>query len=237
MIAGGYDRGEMAADEARSAGIAAPARPAIGGGGRQPRKVLIWQGAIGLVLIVLMLIAKQVIAARETGTNPLSALPGGSQVAAGLDIGGAPTDVDLIGLAGSYHVDAIINLGAPNVGEQATCAYLHLSYMHLAVASGAAPTLAQLRTLANFMRSHTSGGAYVYLQGEGGGGTVVAAASMILIMKGASWQAVQKDLIGGEVTSLSSAQTQAIAQLTSVLGAGGRSLRGNPYAGARLYPW
>jgi hypothetical protein len=227
----------MATNEARSAGLPVQVRSALGGGGWQPRKVLIWEGAIGLLLLVLMLLAKHVISARELGANPLAALPGGKQVAAGLDIGGVPTDVDLTGLAGSYNVDGVVNLTGPKFGEQATCVYLHVSYMQLAVASDAAPTPTQLHTLATFMRSNTSKGDYVYLHDDGGGGIAVSTASMLLIMKGESWQAVQKDLTSGELASLSSGQKRAIAQLTAALAAQGHFLPGNPYAGARIYRW
>lgn len=227
----------MAANEARSAGLPGQVRSAIGGGGRQPRKVLFCAGAIGLLLLVLMLLVKHVISAREFGTNPLAALPGGKQVAAGLDIGGVPTDVDLTGLAGSYNVDGVVNLTGPKFGEQATCAYLHVSYMQLAVAAAAAPPLTQLHTLAAFMHSNTAKGDYVYLHDDGGGGIAVSTASMLLIMKGQSWQAVQKDLTSGELASLSSAQKRAIAQLTAALAAQGHFLPGNPYNGARIYPW
>jgi hypothetical protein len=227
----------MAANEARNASSPGQARPAIGGGDRQPRKVLIWQGAIGLLLVVLMLGAKQAISGRETGTNPLAAFPGGNQLTAGLDIGGAPTDIYLTGLAGSYGVDGVINLAAPSVGEQATCAYLHLSYLHVNVAAGAAPTLAALLTMANFLRGHTSGGSYVYLHDQGGGAGAVSAASMLLLMKGESWQTVQKALTAGELASLSSAQVLAIADLTSALDDQGRPIPGNAYSGARPYAW
>lgn len=227
----------MAADEFRYAGSPGRARPAIGGGDRQPRKVLIWQSAIGLLLLVLMLGAKHVISGRETGTNPLAALPGGSQLTAGLDIGGAPTDFYLTGLAGSYDVDGVISLAAPSVGEQATCAYLHLSYMHMNLTAGAAPTLTELRTMANFMHSNTSGGSYVYLHDEAGGGTAVSAASMLLLMGGESWQAVQNTLSASELASLSGTQKHAIAELVSALDAQGRSIPGNEYNGARVYAW
>ena len=109
--------------------------------------------------------------------------------------------------------------------------------MHLAVISSAAPTLAQLRTLATFMRSNTSNGDYVYLHDDGGGGTAVSTASMLLIMKGELWQTVQKDLTSRELASLSSGQKQAIAQLTAALAAQGHFLPGNPYAGTRIYRW
>jgi len=227
----------MAANEAGNAGGPGRARSAIGGGDRQPRKVLLWQTAIGLLLLVLMLGAKQVISGRATGTDPLAGVPGGNQLTAGLDIGGAPTDIYLTGLAGSYRVDGVINLAAPSVGEQATCTYLHLSYMHLNVDSGAAPTLTELRAMANFMRGNTSGGSYVYLHDEGGGGTAVSAASMLLLMRGESWHAVRNMLSAGELASLSGAQAHAIAELTSALDAEGRPIPGNAYSGARVYAW
>jgi hypothetical protein len=227
----------MAANEGRNAGRPGQARPAIGGGDRQPRKVLAWQGAIGLLLVVLLLGAKQVISGRETGANPLAALPGGNQLTAGLDIGGAPTDIYLTGLAGSYGVDGVINLAAPSAGEQATCTYLHLSYMHMNWAPGAAPTLAELRTMTRFLRGNTSGGSYVYLHDEGGGAAAVSAASMLLLMKGESWQAVQKTLTAGELATLSSAQAHAIAELTSALDDQGRPIPGNAYSGARPHAW
>ena len=227
----------MAADEARLAGLPAPARPAIGGGGRQPRKVLRWQAAIALLLIIVLLGLKHFVASRAVGVNALAALPAGNQVAAGLDIGGIPTDDQLEGLASSYGVNGIVNLTAPSVGEQATCAYLKLPYMHALVATGTAPSLAQLRTLASFMRSHTSGDAHVFLHDAGGGGVAVTTAGMLLLMKGDSWPLVQQELSSGEIASLSDAQRQAITELTSALQAQGQPIRGNPYSGVETGSW
>jgi hypothetical protein len=227
----------MAANEVRRTGRPAPAQPAIGAGGRQPRKVLRRLAAVGILLIILMLGLKHFVASRETGNNPLAALPGGNQLAAGMDVGGIPTDDQLEGLAGSYGVDGVISLSAPSVGEQVTCAYLKVSYMHAVVATGTAPTLAQLRTLASFMHSHTSGGAYVFLHDEGGGGVAVATASMLLLMKGESWPTVQHELDSGEIASVTTGQMQAITELTSALKAQGKSLRGNPYSGAKTDLW
>ena len=73
--------------------------------------------------------------------------------------------------------------------------------MQLAVAAAAAPPMTQLHTLAAFMHSNTAKGDYVYLHDDGGGGIAVSTASMLLIMKGQSWQAVQKDLTSGELAS------------------------------------
>ena len=220
----------MAANEA-------PARPAIGGGGRQPRKVLRWQAGIALLLVIVLLGLKHFVAGRAVGVNPLAALPGGSQLAAGLDIGGIPTDDQLEGLTSSYGVDGVVNLTAPSVGEQATCAYLKVSYMHVLVATGTAPTPTQLHALASFMRNRTSGDAHVFLHDAGGGGVAVATAGMLLLLKGESWPVVQQDLSPGEISSLTAAQMRAITELTSALQAQGKPLRGNPYSGAETGSW
>jgi hypothetical protein len=212
--------------------------PAIGGGGRQPRKILGWQAAIGIVLIVLLIVVKQAVAARETGgSNPLASLPGGQTVAAGLDIGGTPTDYDLQGLAGSYQVDGVVNLTGPDVAEQVAAASLQLPYVRLTISPGAAPTWTQLRTLAGFMHSHATRGFFVYLHDDAGGGRSVAAAAMLLLLRGGSWPAIREDFTAGELMSLSPAQSRAIGQLASALRSAGRPLPGNPYSGAKLAPW
>jgi hypothetical protein len=190
-----------------------------------------------VAILVLMLAAKHVIAARETGANPLAALPGGAQVAAGLDIGGVPTDEDLTGLAGSYRVDGVVNLTDPSVGEAATAAFLHLSYLHVPLAADAAPSLPQLRSLAAFIHGNTANGDYVYLHDQGGGGPAVVTASMLLELKGQSWSSIERALTPGEIAALSHEQTQAIADLSAALAAPGKPLPGNQYAGARLDSW
>jgi len=212
--------------------------PAIGGGGRQPRKVLIWQSVAGLVLIVLLVVVKQAVSARETGgSDPLASLPGGQTVTAGLDIGGVPTDYDLQGLAGSYQVDGVVNLTGPDVAEQVAAASLQLSYIRVTIAPGAAPTRAQLRTLAGFMHSHAVRGFYVYLHDDAGGGRAVAAAAMLLLLRGDPWPSIQEHFTAGELMSLSPGQSRAIGQLESALHFSGRPLPGNPYSGASLDPW
>src|SRR5450759_4549045 len=117
-------------------------RPAIGTGGRLPRKVLIRRSAVALGLIVLLGLAKLLVSHLETGGDSLSAPS--RVVAAGLDIGGAPSDYDLQALAASFRVDGVVNLGTPSVAEQVTAASLHQGYLYLAVAPGGAPTRAQL---------------------------------------------------------------------------------------------
>lgn len=214
------------------------ARPAIGGGGRQPRKILGWQAVIGFLLVVLLVVAKQAVADRETGgSDPLASLPGGQTVTTGLDIGGQPTDYDLQGLAGSYQVDAVINLAGPNVAEQVAAASLQLAYIRLTIAPGAALGWPQLHTLAGFMHSHAVRGFYVYLHDDAGGGRAVSAAAMLLLLRGGSWPAIQAHFTAGELESLNPSQSHAIGQLASALRSAGRSLPGNPYSGAQIDPW
>ena len=211
--------------------------PAIGGGGRQSRRFLIRLGAVGFLLIITLVTAKHIIAAREIGQNPLASLPAGRTVTVGLDIGGAPTDYALQALTNSNRVDGLVNIGEPDVAEQVAAASLNITYMHLPVDSGAAPTLIQLRTLAKFMRSHASGGAYVYLHDDAGGGRVVATAEMLLLLRGESWKHVQQEMTVGELSSLSASQSMAVEQLASALRSPGHSPPGNPYSGSRVYPW
>ena len=215
-----------------------PARPAVGGGGRRTRKALIWQAVVAVALVLVLGIAKQVIAAREVGPDSLSAL-GGQTAAAGLDIGAAPADYQLLALAASYHVDAVVSLGGPSVAEQATAASLHLGYLLLDVPPGAAPTWAQLRTLAGFLRAHDRDGDSVYVHDDIGGGRAVATACMLLLLRGQPWASVQHNITAQALGSLSQRQAQAIRQLLSALLARGhgQSLSRNPYSGARVDPW
>jgi hypothetical protein len=212
-----------------------PVLPAIGGGGRLPRKALVWQGVTAFALVVLLIIAKQVVTAREVGPDPLTALPGGKTVAAGLSIGGVPADYELQALSASYHVDGVVNLSGPSVAEQVTAASLRLGYLLLDVPPGAAPTLPQLQGLAVFLRAHTMNGALVYLHDDVGGGRAVVTASMLLLLRGSSWATVRHEITAAELGSLSQPQLRAVRQLISALG--GQPQPGNPYASARVDPW
>lgn len=223
--------------EARMLQLPKQIQPAIGGGGRLSRKVLVWQGVVALVLILLLGVTKHVVAAREIGPDPLSALPGGRTVTVGLYIGGVPTDDDLQALAASYGVRGVVNLSGPNIAEQVTTASLHLGYMRLAVAPSAAPTWTQLHMLANFMRSYTSRGDSVYLHDDVGGGGAVATAGMLLLLRGETWPTVQQAMTTAELRSLSNSQSRAIEQLISALHSSDQSRPGNPYSGAWIDRW
>jgi hypothetical protein len=213
-----------------------PVQPAIGGGGRLRRKVLVVEAVIALLLVVLLVIAKQYVTAREVGPDPLGALPGGETVA-GLDIGGAPADYQLQALAASYHVDAVANLAGPDVAEQVTAASLHLAYLTLDVPPDSAPTWAQLQALATFLRAHAKNGDSVYVHDDIGGGRALSTACMLLLLRGTSWAAVQREATATGLKTLSPAQTQAVNQLNSALHSNGKSLSTNPYSNARIDPW
>ena len=212
-------------------------RPAVGGGGRLPRKVLVWEGAVALALLILLVLAKHVISAREVGPNQLSALPGGRTISAGLDIGGTPTDDDAIALASSYRVTGLVNISGASISQQVTAGALHIGYLFVPIPSGRAPTLAQLRDLADFMQTQTGGGSFVYLNNDTGVGSDVITASMLLLLRGESWSSVQHEVTMPELESLSLTQTRAIMQLISALQSDGKPLPGNPYSGARTHPW
>lgn len=216
--------------------MTAQIQPAIGGGGRLRRKALVWEAVIALALLALLGVAKQYVSAREVGPDPLGALPGGVTVA-GLDIGGAPADYQLEALAASYRVDAVANLAGPSVAEQVTAASLHLAYLSLDVPPDEAPAWAQLQTLANFMRAHAKNGDSVYVHDDIGGGRALATACMLLLLRGTSWTAVQRDVTATGLRTLSSSQMQAVNQLNSALHSHSGSLSNNPYSNARIDPW
>lgn len=223
--------------DARMLQLPANVHPAIGGGGRLPRKILGRRGAMVLALVILLGLTKHVVSARAVGPDSLSALPGGHSVTAGLDVGGQPSDLDLQALADSYRVDGLANLGGVSVAEEVTAAALHQAYLRLNVAPGAALTWVQLKTLATFMRTETANGSTVYVHDDTGGGRVVAAADMLLLVRGRSWSAVRTGMTASQQNSLSIAQLQALKELVSALHQGRSSMTMNPYAAARLEPW
>lgn len=217
--------------------VASQFRPAIGGGGRLPRKILVWEAVIALVLILLLLGAKHVVASREIGNDPLASLPGGRTVVTGMDIGGVPDDIDLEALAASYKVDGLVNLAGPSVAEQVTASSLHLSYLHVPVAPGKAPTRVQLQTLAAFMSKFATHGNYIYLHDDVGGPRAVTAASMLLLLRGTPWRTVQRAVTASQLSTLTSTQSKAIQQLIAALKADGKPVPGNLYSDVRIYPW
>jgi hypothetical protein len=210
-------------------------RPAIGAGGRPPRKVLVRRSSVALALILLLGLAKLV--ASQGIIKVSSTSPPGRAVAAGLLIGGAPTDFELQQLAAGLRVDGVVNLSAPDVAEQVTAASLHQGYLYLAVRPGTAPTWRQLRVLVSFLRGHTARGGTVYLHDDTGGGRAVTTAAMLLLLRGQAWPSVSAEMTPAELGSLCECQRLAIKRLRSALHPIGHSSAGDPYAAARLDPW
>jgi hypothetical protein len=209
--------------------------PAIGAGGRPPRKVLVRRSAVALALILLLGLAK--LGVSQGIIKVRSTSPPGRAVAAGLLIGGAPTDVDLQELAARFRVDGVVNLSSPDIAEQVTAASLHQGYLYLAVRPDTAPTLPQLRVLVSFMRGHTAKGASVYLHDDVGGARAVTTAAMLLLLRGQAWPAVSAGMTPAELGSLCDCQRLAMKRLWSALHPIGHSPAGNPYAAARLDRW
>lgn len=209
--------------------------PAIGGGGRLRRRVLFRRYALALVLILLLGLAKILIAQKVISVVTLT--PPNRVVASGLAIGAAPTDTNLEELAADLRVDGVVNLGSPSVAEQVAAVSLHQAYLYLPVPQDAAPTWAQLRRLAVFMRRHTKGGAWVYVHDNVGGGQVVTTAAMLLLLRGQPWPAVSAAITPAGFAAMCDCQRLALKRLRSALHQAGRSPAGNPYAAARLEPW
>jgi hypothetical protein len=212
--------------------------PVVGGGGRLPRRSLIRRGAVALALALLLIAGKLGVSHGVIKVRTLT--PPSRAVAVGLLIGAVPSDNDLRQLASEFKVDGVVNLGASSVAEQVTAASLHLGYLNLPLARETSPSWPDLRELAGFMRTHTAGGAAVYIHDDVGGGRAVVTAAMLLLLRGQAWPAVSAELTPGELGSLCDCQRRAIDRLVLALrpsGTSGRSLAHDPYAAARLDPW
>ena len=138
-------------------------------------------------------------------------------------IGSAPADSDLAEFAAVLRVDGVVNLAAPSVAEQVTAASLHQVYLYLPVPPGMAPTSAQLRRLAGFVRRHTERGAWVYVHDDVGGARAVTAAAMLLLLRGQTWTAVSAEITPPGLKSLGEQQRLALERLRSALHLAGPS--------------
>jgi hypothetical protein len=212
--------------------------PVVGGGGRLPRRVLLWRGGLALAVVVLLVIAK--FGVSHGVIKVRTEVPPSRAVVAGLLLGPAPSDSDLRQLASGFGVDGVVNLSAPSVAEQATAASLHQGYLSLPLPAEASPSWPQLRRLAGFLRRYTAKGRSVYLHDDVGGGRAVVTAAMLMLLRGQAWPAVSAKLTKGELKSLCDCQWRDLARLRSALHPAGtpqRKLAGNPYAAARHDPW
>ena len=211
------------------------ARPAIGTSGKLPRRTLIGRSAVAVALLVLLGVAKILVS--HLVVTPVTMSPPDYVIAAGLDVGAAPDDAGLQEMASYFRVTGLINLASPNVAEQATAASLHQNYLYLPVAPGAAPSLAQLRVMASFMRTNTAHGGSVFVHDDIGGGRAVATAAMLLLLRGETWPKVTAQLTTADLQALSAGQLVSINQLSSALRRPGSRSPANPYAAARIDRW
>jgi hypothetical protein len=212
--------------------------PAIGLSGRLSRWSLARRYAAALTVLLLLGLGKVVIQQKEISVNEVAASD--HVVAQGLVIGPVPTDTDLQQLQLGLQVDGVINLAGPSVAESATVASLHQAYLFLPLTSGTAPTLAQLRELAGFVRQYRERGAWVYMHDDTGGARAVTTAAMLLLLDGQTWAAMSAQLTPAGLGSLDKQQRLALAELNSALHPAGPQSRRparNPYAAARLEPW
>jgi hypothetical protein len=211
---------------------------AIGPGGRLSRRPLVRRYAVALTVLVLLGLGKVVIQQKEISVNEVAATD--HVVASGLVMGPVPTDTDLQQLQLGLRVDGVINLAGPSVAESATVASLHQAYLYLPLTSGTAPTWAQLRDLAGFVRRYRERGDWVYMHDDTGGARAVTTAAMLLLLDGQTWAAMSAQLTPAGFGSQDEQQRLALEELNSALHPAGpknRSSSGNPYAAARLEPW
>ena len=195
--------------------------PAIGAGGRLPGRVLVRRYVLALTLLLLLGLAKILIAQKVIGV--VTVTPPDRVVTPGLLIGTAPTDTNLEELAAGLQVGGVVNLAVPSVAEQVTAASLHQAYLYLAVPPDAAPTWAQLRYLAGFVRRHTERGAWVYVHDDVGGSRAVTTAAMLLLLRGQTWAAVSAEITPPGLKSLGGHQRLALERLRSALHRAGPS--------------
>jgi hypothetical protein len=221
--------------EVRPPGPSGRVRTALGAGGRLSGWVLTRRYALAFVLVLLLGLAKILVAHRVVSVDTL--VPPEHVVTSGLVIGAIPDDADLEDFAADLKVDGVVNLVGPDVAEQVTAASLHQGYLYLPVAQKTAPTWTQLRELAAFMRAHTKGGASVYLHDDVGGGRAVTTAEMLLLLDGRGIPAASADMTAAELGSMCDCQRLALQRLSAALHPAGHVPAGDPYAAARLDPW
>ena len=208
--------------------------PAIGAWDPLPGHIRRRRGAVALTLMLVLGLARLLVSVGVIQVS--SPRPAVQTVAPGLVIGGAPSDADLQDLASGFRVDAVVNLDAPSVAEQATAASLGQGYLYLPLPEDASPTRTQLQVLAGFMRRYTAGGRSVFLHDDVGGGRAVTTAAMLLLLRGQSWPAVSAEMTTAELAALSDGQRLAIKRLEAAL----RTVRGpgrKAGAAVRLDNW
>jgi hypothetical protein len=187
--------------------------PLIGTVSKLPRRILLWRSAIALVLVFLLALAKLSVSRLAAGAD--AERQQGQALAAGLILGGPPTDFELEQLMSSVQVRGVINLGTPSIAEQVTADGLHLAYLYLDMPPEGFPARSQLHVLAGFIQKHTLRGDEVYMNDDGSGDLVLTTAAMLMVMRGWSWSSVSAHMTSTQLHSLSTSQVRAIQQLGS----------------------
>jgi hypothetical protein len=162
------------------------AAPAVGSGGRLPRRErLVRLGVLGLAALLAagLLASKQLLAASPAAGLP--AVPNPVWVVPGTLLrGGQPVDVDFVNLRDLYRVAAVVNLRATSTLERSVVRGFGLDYLSVPVTPGQAPTDRQLEAIVAFVRLHAAAGRIVYLHDDTGLDRAPAVAVMLLQLRG-----------------------------------------------------
>jgi hypothetical protein len=160
---------------------------------------------VGLLAVALAVRASGILQSGDA--NALPALPNAALVVPGVYRSGAPTETELVVVA-----------GAPSTEEQAVAPVLGLRLLAVPVPDGGVPTAADLQRIRDLVRETRAAGATVLLHDATGTGPVVGTAALLAVLEGT----VPDD------TALTPAARTAVTDLTAALD--GRATAGNPYA-------
>lgn len=176
-------------------------------------------------------------AVRRTNPQSLPPLPGVARVTPHLVRGGQPADFELRQLRDAYHVRAVVNLRfAAADAEADIAASFGLDFLRLPLATGEAPTAADLATLVTFVRRYDSGSDVVLVHDDVGGGRAITASLMLLMLRGESLDAATSSLSPEERQRLSTWQWSGLASLHQALTAYGNTTA-NGYREAVTLRW
>jgi hypothetical protein len=150
----------------------------------------------------------------------LPPMPDAAVVQPGLLRATAPNENDLVSLRDGYGVRAVISLGVPSVEEQATAKGLGLTMTVVEVATGAAPTPDQVRTVLDAARSTAKSGGTALLHDVEDNGAAPVMGAFVQLAGGSSEPDAVARLTPDEQRELSAVQAQALrdagAQMSGV---------------------
>jgi hypothetical protein len=210
---------------------------ALGSAGALGRRQLVFR-------MILVALAAGVLGGQLSGLIDLkgNALPAppldATTVAYHLVRGARPADKDLIALRSEYRVTAVVNLTGPSVEERVVARDLGVDYLELSLAADAAPSAAQLTSVADFVRTHLSKGDVVYLHDDTGHDACVAMSAMLLLLRGDPLDQILAALPAGDRQALSAQQLAALRALAAVKSTRGEAVpANNPFLSAATLSW